>query len=161
MPVLFMCYVIIYVQGYVTPIHHDITVQLTSSMLISSRFASTLGDNERWPSSFAKNVVPPNLTHLLCITSGWSDLIYWYIQLSFWWRHFSSHTLSTAPLPPLLTGLPACPVTFLQVIQNASACLVFNQPKCTCSCLHLSLSLLAPDRHLHQVQVLGAGYLSC
>ena len=38
-------------------------------------------------------------------------------------------TASNKVLEALLIGLPACAVKPLQMVQNAVACLVFNQPK--------------------------------
>ncbi|KAJ8362211.1 hypothetical protein AAFF_G00388700 [Aldrovandia affinis] len=48
----------------------------------------------------------------------------------------------------------ACAIKPLQLVQNAAACLVFNQPKFT----HVTplLSALAPHRSMHQIQITGA-----
>ncbi|KAJ8405554.1 hypothetical protein AAFF_G00315340 [Aldrovandia affinis] len=59
----------------------------------------------------------------------------------------------------LLAGLPACAVKALQLVQNAAARLVFNQPKFTHVTPLLS-SALAPHRSTHQIQVTGACFSS-
>ncbi|KAG5271158.1 hypothetical protein AALO_G00176540 [Alosa alosa] len=46
---------------------------------------------------------------------------------NFWFRQLSSHDFDYCNA--LLTGLPACAVKPLQMIQNAAARLVYNQPK--------------------------------
>ncbi|KAJ8410432.1 hypothetical protein AAFF_G00193360 [Aldrovandia affinis] len=62
----------------------------------------------------------------------------------------------------LLAGLPACAIKPLQLVQNAAARLVFNQPKFT----HVTplpsslLSALAPHHSTHQIQITGACFSS-
>lgn len=61
----------------------------------------------------------PNLSDLLCVTSGTSNLIYQTIQLSSWTSHFSSYNLTI--ISPYRTPWAVKP---LQMIQNETACLI-------------------------------------